>query len=184
MRLVGFVCAALMVLPACGGEPTPIEPTAKPSGTNAGLSADPTSTLKPPTLPTAAKRNDETGAANFVLYWVKVSDYAALTGDTDRLREISGSNCVGCRRYIDLYEETYAAGGSFSGGQHRLRNVTTQSSDSGVYVTADVVAAPGRYVLRRGAAEKASAEETTKLTYLAVTRDGRWMMNDVGLTTP
>ena len=184
MRLIGLTCAALVMLAACSGEPTPIEPTSTPVPTKPASSAGGTSTLEPPKLPAAAKRNDETGAANFVLYWVKASDYAALTGDTELLREVSEANCEGCRRYIDLYETTYSEGGSFSGGQHRLRNVTTESSDSATYVTADVVAAPGRYVLRHGAPEKSSAEETTKLTFLTAIRNGMWVMYDVGLASP
>ena len=103
MRLVGLTCAALVMLAACSGEPTPIEPTSKPSATKVDSSADPTSTLKPPTLPAAAKRNDETGAANFVLYWVKAFNYAARTGDSDEMRRFA-AGCKVCLGYADDFE--------------------------------------------------------------------------------
>jgi hypothetical protein len=181
MRRLGLAGAALFVLAACGGAPTPIEPTAKASGSNAAPSADATSTLKPPTLPAAAKRNDATGAANFVAYWVKVSNYAARTGETGLLRQISDPDCVGCLRYISLYEETYKRGGSFEGGDNSLRDVAAESGPKGVYIMGTLDAAPGHYVVRRGAKRKVSPAESTKVTFLTRFSDDEWLMVDVGL---
>ncbi len=181
-RLVGLACAALVLLPACSAAPTPIEPTAK-SPTSAGpVSARPTTTLEPPTLPKEAKRNDETGAANFVAYWVSVSNFAARTGDTRLLRQISQSNCVGCHRYIDLYESTYEKGGSFEGGDNTLQDVSAQRATNGVYISGRLVAAPGHFVVKAGAPRRASPTETTEVTFLARYSYNRWVMVDVGLT--
>jgi len=181
MRRLGLACAAIIMLSACGGAPTPIEPKGKPSESGAA-SADETSTLKPPVLPAAAKRNDETGAANFVSYWVKVSNYAASTGDTGLLREISASDCVGCFRYIDLYETTYEAGGYFKRGDRRLERVEVQTDRTEVYVTADLMASPGRYRNAAGLPEKSSPADRTTVTFLAERRGSRWVMTDVGLS--
>jgi len=173
---------ALISLAACGRTPTPIEPTTKASTSSSSPSAEATSTLKPPALPAAAQRNDETGAANFVAYWVKVSNYAAQTGDTRQLREISESNCVGCYRYINLYDRTYESGGSFDGGDNLLRNVTVQPGTKGMYISGTLVAAPGHYVLKKGAPKRASQTESTDVTFLAHFSNDRWVMVDVGLS--
>jgi len=183
MRRLALACAAIIVLSACGRIPTPIEPTTKASAPAASSTAESTSTLKPPTLPAAAKRNDETGAANFVVYWVKVSNYAAVTGDLELLRSISTPNCVGCNRYIRLYEKTYEAGGYFRSGDRRLERVEVQSDPSGTYVTADLVAAPGRYRNASGLPEKSSPADRTRVTFLAERRGSGWVMTDVGLST-
>lgn len=181
MRAIALVFSAVLVMTACGREPTPIEPTA-----TAAAPSSPTGTSKPkpPTLPAAAKRNDETGAANFVAHWVRTSDYAAVTGDTAPLREISDPQCTGCARYIQLYARTYASGGSFSGGEHQLRDVSTLASDSGIYVSATVEAAPGHFSLKAGGPSNPSKAETTRLTYLAVFEASRWIMSDIGLSEP
>jgi hypothetical protein len=182
MRRFGLALGALIVLSACDRAPTPIEPTTKSSASSASP-ADTTSTLKPPELPAAAKRNDETGAANFVAYWVKVSNYAAVTGDVELLRSISTPNCVGCNRYIRLYEKTYEAGGYFRRGDRRLERVEVQSDPSGTYVTADLVAAPGRYRNTSDLPEKSSPADRTRVTFLAERRGPGWVMTDVGLST-
>lgn len=102
-RLIGLACAALVLLPACSAAPTPIEPTAK-SPTSAGpVSARPTTTLEPPTLPKEAKRNDETGAANFVAYWVRAFNFAARTGDSADMRRFAAS-CKVCLGYADDFD--------------------------------------------------------------------------------
>jgi len=181
MRRLVLACAALIALSACSAEPTPIEPKSKATESSAAPTSDATSKLKPPTLPAAAKRNDETGAANFVAYWVRVSNYAAQTGDTRLLRKISEPDCVGCYRYINLYETTYESGGSFEGGDNSVRNITAELGTKGVYINATLVAAPGHYVVRTGAKRKASPAESTKVTFLTRFSDGGWALVDVGL---
>ncbi len=100
MRALALVFSAVLVLPACGREPTPIEPTA-----TAAAPSSPTGTSKPkpPTLPAAAKRNDETGAANFVLYWVEAFNYAARTGDSVEMRRFA-ADCKVCTGYADDFD--------------------------------------------------------------------------------
>jgi hypothetical protein len=178
MRRLVFACAVLVVLTGCGRAPTPIEPGRHktPSPTAAA-----TTGLTPPVLPKIAQRHDATGAANFVLYWVKVSNYAARTGDTALLRTISAPDCEGCNRYIDLYEKTYAAGGYFKGGDGSLQQVTSSADGPDVYISGDWLAAPGRYRRNSSAQEHRSNAESTAVTFLARRRDKTWIMIDVGL---
>lgn len=138
MRRLGPAFAAMLVLSACGGDPTPIEPVANPSATNAGSSADPTSTRKPPTLPAAAKRNDETGAANFVLYWVRAFNYAARTGDSDEMRRFA-AGCKVCIGYADDFE-SLAPTERAAGEAWTLSDVNVVRADRGYEVEATVTA--------------------------------------------
>src|SRR5690349_14062289 len=143
MLRLGHACAAIVLLAACGQRPEPIEPKAE-----AATPAPPTQAAPkaaPPTMPPIAKRHDEIGAANFVLYWVKVSNYAASTGDTRRLREISDPECEGCNRYIDLYEKTYAAGGYFRGSDWKLSQLSSESDGDTFLIRAHVSAPVGEF---------------------------------------
>lgn len=104
MRAFAAVALTVVLMSACGGDPTPIEPTAtasKPTATLAAPTAD--TTLKPPTLPKVARQNDSTGAANFVAYWVRAFNYAASTGRTSVMRRYA-SECVACTAYADDFE--------------------------------------------------------------------------------
>ena len=176
MRLIGLTCAALVMLAACSGEPTPIEPTSKPSPTKPASSAGGTSSLEPPKLPAAAKRNDETGAANFVLYWVKAFNYAARTGDTELLREVSEAGCAGLQRTsIWLRNDVFAKGDLFPVAPSK-RHVN-ESGLEGYLVTADVVPRRTLRAARRRKAEKSSAEERRCWISPSLTASG-WNVGD------
>ena len=181
MCRLGLACAALMILAACAGEPTPIEPTSKPSASSAASSAGPTSTLKPPTLPAAAKRNDETGAANFVLYWVKVANYASTSGDTSLLREISSPACGACSDYADLYEKTYASGGFIRGGTDTLNDVSVERGSKEIFVRARASSSAGTFKSSASSGSKPTPAETIWIIYAAQHTSDGWEMTQVGL---
>lgn len=179
MRRLVFAWAvpALVALASCSSDPAPIEPKATSSA--AAGTARPTSTLTPPALPKQATSKDATGAANFVLYWVKVSNYAALTGDTDLLRSISDPACEGCNRYIDLYERTYAAGGYFRGSSWRIDSPKVSESDGIAEIYAHVSAPPGTYKLRGTDKPKPGTPEDVNLVFEAESLGEGWRLNQV-----
>ncbi|MFL6089295.1 MAG: DUF6318 family protein [Aeromicrobium sp.] len=181
MRRLGLACALLATLAACGREPTPIEPTATQT-TPAHKSAPPSasSTLTPPKLPAIANRNDATAAANFVVYWVKVSNYAALTGDTDLLRRISDPNCEGCNRYIDLYEKTYAAGGYFRGGVQKVRSIEHEQGTEEHFFLCELQMPPGTYRKSRDSKPVMTEAETSKLVFAVAPEGLSWVVSQVG----
>jgi len=178
MRRLVLVGAALLVMAACSAEPAPIEPKASASP---HTSPRPTSALTPPLLPKQAERKDATGAANFVLYWVKVSNYAALTGDTDLLRSISAPDCEGCNRYIDLYERTYAAGGYLRGASEHLKSVETESGKSDTYVRARVTSPQGRFKAAKTARTQITPAEALTITFAVRNSSESWVMTQIGL---
>jgi len=180
MRRLALACAAIIVLSACGRTPTPIEPTTKASAPAATSTADSSSTLKPPTLPAAAKRNDETGAANFVLYWVKVSNYAAHTGDTAILRQISDPTCDTCKRYIELYEKTYDAGGYFRGGTQALRSVTAEKGTTEFFLLCELETSAGTYRRTRQSNPAITKPETSKAVFAVRRSEPSWRVTQIG----
>ena len=71
-------------------------------------------------MPAQASEDSPEGAAAFVKHYVDVFNYAAATGDVDELSRLSSPDCTGCQKYIDLYRDTYAAGGYFKGGDWKI----------------------------------------------------------------
>lgn len=185
MRRLVLTCTAFVVvglISACSRTPEPIEPTGKAStATDASSAPRPSSTLTPPTLPKLAERNDATGAANFVLYWVKVSNYAALTGDTQLLREISAPDCSGCNRYIELYEKTYESGGYIRGAGEHISNVATETGQDETYVRAQVDSPKGLFKPSKSAAAKMTPRETLTVVFASRRSGESWAMTQVGL---
>lgn len=99
-RLVGLACAALVLLPACSGAPTPIEPTAEAPESRRGSSA----VAEPTTLPEAPPYLNEAslrGRAAFAGYWIHLLNYSVATGTTKYLRGASSPACRGCNNYLD-----------------------------------------------------------------------------------
>ena len=132
-------------------------------------------------MPPMAKRHDAIGAANFVLYWVKVSNYASHTGDTARLSEISEPTCRGCGSYIDLYEKTYAQGGYFKGSDWRITNVSVEGETDEVLVHAHVIASEGVYRRSRSAPIETGNDEDSDLVFVARQSNGEWKVSQLGL---
>jgi hypothetical protein len=135
MRRLVLVGAALLVLSlaACSGAPEPIEPSAAASS-----APRPRSTLTPPPLPKQAERKDATGAANFVLYWVKAYNYAASTGDTYAMRDHS-SECDVCVGYADDFDALRPSQ-LLQGDAWKLTNIKQSKTDEGYQIDADVSA--------------------------------------------
>lgn len=169
--------AALLFASACSGQPEVLEP-------------DPTAATStsrvPPSLPSQAKEATEEGAASFTAHWIEISDYAALTGDVEPLQRISASDCSGCTRFIDLYEQTYANGGAFEGGERRLLPPLDVSrlDDSTYDVTVNAEAAAGQFRRTANGETTKSKKETSRVTYTVGFEEGRWRMLFILLEEP
>ncbi len=132
-------------------------------------------------MPKKAMANTPAGAATFVSYWVEVSNFAAHTGDTKELKRISDERCRGCRTYIDLYEETYAAGGYFKGSEWRLSNVQVKPGDSEHLVFAHVDAPTGTFKRSRSARVERGNQEDSDLAFGVSFASGKWLLTQLGL---
>lgn len=159
MKFGGFFIALALVLAACSGDPQPREPdptTAAPSAT---------STATPPAMPAQASEDSPEGAAAFVTYWVQVSNYAAATGDVTELSRISAPDCSGCQKYIDLYRDTYEAGGYFKGGDWKLGTLSIEVSDSESFATTTVAVGAGTYRATSEDSEESGAPTKDEVTF-------------------
>jgi hypothetical protein len=172
MRSFALALAALLLVGSCTDDPEPIEPK---------VSDTPNPSASPPEMPREAKANTPTGAANFVAYWVEVSNFAAHTGNTEELEQISDRRCAGCRTYIDLYEDTYAAGGYFKGSEWRLSEVEVKPGDTEHLVFAHVDAPTGTFKRTSGSRVERGNQEDSDLAFGVSFSKGEWRLTQLGL---
>ncbi len=162
--------AAFLLASACSGEPEILEPD--PS---ASSSVD--QELSEPGRPRGLDDATESGAATFALYWVQVSDYAAATGDTSRLAEISAKSCDPCNDFINLYRTTHKAGGSFSGGKQDFADVSVRRvSANKMFVYAKVTAQRGLVKSSSDASPSPEPGGTDSVVYTVVRSGSEWKM--------
>lgn len=167
MRFGGIVIAVALVVGACSGEPVPQEPDPAPT---------PTSTATLPAMPEQATEDSPEGAAAFVDHWVDVFNYASQTGDVDELSRLSSPGCEGCQKYIDLYRDTYEAGGYFRGGEWHLSDVTVEGAPEGVRVFGHIAADAGTQRDSDGATGTTNPEDNNLLFTIYPAAQGTWTL--------
>lgn len=103
--LAGLLVALLMGLGACGGG-SPATPTSQatavqpsPTATSA-VPTKPTG-IEPPEKPAAMSTPDEDGAVAAAEYFLRMTTYAAATGDTTELEAMSGPDCQFCESFLE-----------------------------------------------------------------------------------
>lgn len=160
MKIGGFFIALVFALAACSSAPQPREPTATTTPAPA-----PSSTATAPAMPAQATEDSPEGAAAFVTYWVQVSNYAAATGDVTELARISSPDCTGCQKYIDLYRDTYEAGGYFKGGDWTISDIEFENIGSARKVFAHIDAPAGRQAVKADAEERPTSPENVDLLF-------------------
>ena len=101
MRTTTAVVVALLVLLGACQQPEVLEP--EPSA-----SAAP-STSPAPTMPAQAREDSDEGAVAFVAHWIETFNYAARSGDTESLREMS-EDCQACASYAETIEADLRSG--------------------------------------------------------------------------
>jgi len=174
MRFGGILLAAALVLGGCTGDPAPREPTKTTSSPHAS------STLTPPVMPKQAKEDSPEGAAAFVTHWVNVLNYAAATGDVEELSRLSSPDCEGCQRYIDLYRETYEAGGYVRGGTWRLGKLKIKGETLEVVIRSSVEVAKSEFKPSAEDELRASEGERTTVGFSLPSR-GAWRLEQLFL---
>jgi len=164
MKIGGFFIALAFALAACSSAPQPREPAA----TTAPAPA-PSSTATAPVMPAQAAEDSPEGAAAFVTYWVQVSNYAAATGDVTELTRISSPDCTGCQKYIDLYRDTYEAGGYFKGGDWELGKLSVDVDGVTWFATTSVTVARGTYLPSSEDDDEVGPQTTDVVTFAVST---------------
>lgn len=116
-------------------------------------------------MPPQASEDSAEGAAAFVHHYVDVFNYAAATGDVDELTRLSSPDCDGCQRYIDLYRDTYDAGGYFKGGDWKLGELRVRSTKAETFLTTQVHSGGRKFRIDRSSPEERSARTTTLISF-------------------
>ena len=162
MRFGGMLTATLiLLLGACDASSdtaTPREPAAS--------SDSPAPTATVPTMPAQAAEDSSEGAAAFVKYYVDVFNYAAATGDVDELSRLSSPDCDGCQSYIDLYRDTYKAGGYFKGGDWQMGDLQLETRSNESLATTRVTSDQSKFRKSRDFAEETGKGTNTELTFV------------------
>ena len=117
--LAGILVALLMGLSACG-DGNPVTPTGKAtavvSAPTSLAPADPVkpTSIEPPEKPAAMSTPDEKGAVAAAEYFLRMTTYAAATGDTAELEAMSSPDCQFCASYLESVATEYAAGNAWA----------------------------------------------------------------------
>lgn len=170
LRLV--VAASLLVVVAGCSDPEPKEPKPTPSATP---------TVTAPTMPAQAKENTPEGASAFVAHYIKVSNYAASTGDVEELSRLSDPKCTGCQEYIKLYRDTYKAGGYFKGGDWRIGSLSLNFDPAETQVETHMSAPPSKYRTSSSSPEKDASADESQLSFTVKKIDQGWIVTRFGL---
>lgn len=115
-RAVLGVLALLLGISGCTSSD---DPTTSPSSTASGPASTSTTVepsgrptnVEPPARPPAMDNPDEAGAVAAAEYFLRLTVYAAATGDTAELEAMSGEGCKGCSSYISSVNDLYDQGG-------------------------------------------------------------------------
>ena len=105
-----------LVLSACG-DGNPVTPTGKAtavvSAPTSLAPADPVkpTSIEPPEKPAAMSTPDEEGAVAAAEYFLRLTTYAAATGDTAELEAMSSPDCQFSESYLESVKGLHATGG-------------------------------------------------------------------------
>jgi hypothetical protein len=116
-------------------------------------------------MPPQASEDSPEGAAAFVKHYVDVFNYAAATGDVEELSRLSSPDCDGCQSYIDLYRDTYKAGGYFKGGDWHVDEMKLQRDPKETFATTTVAVAATRYKKDRSTPEVSGPGDSSQVTF-------------------
>lgn len=115
-RAVLGVLALLLGISGCTSSD---DPTTSPSSTASGPASTSTTVepssrptnIEPPARPPAMDNPDEAGAIAAAEYFLRLTVYAAATGDTAELEAMSGEGCEFCSSYISSVKDLHGRGG-------------------------------------------------------------------------
>jgi hypothetical protein len=136
-----------------------------------------------PVLPEVAKTETKEGLEAFVGYWYATLSYAYETGDTQRLEELSGPNCVFCAGLEESVTAAWSGGRWISGGKIQTPAIAAESV-SGVPSYAVVQVLQQAVEIRKP--DGSLYQDPTAATNTGSRADATfgasgWIINDLGL---
>lgn len=115
LRFIAAVIAlAVLGVAGCSGDTGEADPTGGATTGAAAPSTSPAPTkptgIEPPEKPAAMANADEEGAIAAAEYFLRMTTYAAATGDTAQLEAMSGPDCEFCGSYLESMDNLYGEG--------------------------------------------------------------------------
>ena len=168
---------AASVTPAASTPSVPGDGTEPVQGPSAG-----TSEPREPVLPAAAWGDSVRSAKAFVEYYIDLLNYAMVSGDTEAFRAAS-SNCEGCDRYAELFEQTHEGGGEAQTKGWAITYTSAHSVRKSVVALVEIDAA--RLVLKpsNNSAIETSPSESYSLKIDLKRTSGTWSVTNLGSTS-
>jgi hypothetical protein len=199
--IAGVVAGSLLLAGCSGGAPADPGSASPTAAQPASASATPTPTPTPsavykpadasgpaqnvpvPVLPEVAKTETKEGLEAFVRFWYGALNYAFETGNTEKLIEISGPDCVFCTGLTDGITEAWGEGRWISGGKIETPAISV-TFESGVEPHAVVQVLQETIEIRKpdGSLFQApTAATNTGSRAAAAYGPTGWIMTDLGL---
>lgn len=162
-RALAGILLAVMMLPACTG---------------AKESADPSEEKTPaptaPAMPEIAQDESAAGAEAFVRHYIDVLNYAAVTGETEELKQLAHDDCEGCRAYEKTFDEIYAADGFIRGAEWEITAVEQEQLETHVDVFVNIDIAEGTFKTTGDDSEERSGTDADLLRFSVQRADDSW----------
>ncbi|MFT3942713.1 MAG: DUF6318 family protein [Ancrocorticia sp.] len=195
--VAGMALGAVVVLgglTGCGGDDVKLSPSASASvpvlsaspGVGASVAPSPGQKptgpidVDPPERPAAMDNADEAGAVAAAEYYLRLTVYAAATGDTTELEAMSGEGCKFCENYISSVNELHGDGGwaEPASVSTSLLDVWKSQESSGQF-RVDIEATRTSYTFSTNGRDLSNAEgEQLTIGFLLEPSAGHWIVND------
>lgn len=184
--LAGLLVALLMGLGACGGgnpaTPTSQATAVQPSPTaSSAVPTKPTS-IEPPEKPAAMSTPDEDGAVAAAEYFLRMTTYAAATGDTTELEAMSGPDCQFCESYLESVELSHEDGGWATIPEiifHKAQKRETYEGSRQFQVELDVTKGAYQYYSPTDGWIDNAAQSLVMIVIVDFTENGLWVIDAV-----
>lgn len=178
LRHMMFAALLAAELAGCSSEAASPEPIRSPSLMTTPP-ASPVHTV--PAMPGEAKTHTPAGAKAFVIYYVKVIDYAQLTLNTSLLEKLSSPSCSGCQSGISSLKSLAQKHGYFTSSSQTVSTLVASPIASGkvAHLTFDVTAAPQHQVIPGVSNTKIPGGKTHEFISLLPQEEG-WLVGELG----
>ena len=142
--------------------------------------------VDPPERPAAMDNADEAGAVAAAEYYLRLTVYAAATGDTTELEAMSGEGCEFCENYIASAKELHSNGGwaELAEVSVSILNVWMSQESPGQF-RVDTRAIRSPYSFSNDGSDMHSAEsEDLAIGFLLDPTQGAWKVQDLQIGDP
>jgi hypothetical protein len=172
MRGLAAAVLAGLLASGCGGSPEPGQLPAPERSSTPSASATPA----PPVMPKAAKAKTRAGAESAVRFFLSSMEYAGKSGDISAFQRSYTRECTRCSAIARGIRDTYANGGSITGGGWRPTQLRFYAIRNNVaYIDATVDYEPQTWIRASDAPKLTSpARKGVLKPFQLVWRDETW----------